>query len=211
MSINNFKTIVCFCSCLLYCIGCWDSQRSLANLDQATTQEAKSQPNEPATVDDHQHQSGQLPFSVQWIDAPTKVSDGETIRLETEIIWYWPLPNGLKVEVEIPSNVSLIEGTQIANIEPTTEGGNQRFVWSLQLNKVPTTDLLVQVSASGEGWGYHNKLVYRFGRPEPTLSVERTGPELVINGRNFGKGVSLAPKSQPQVDPSIQPTKTTQP
>ena len=50
--------------------------------------------------------------------------------------------------------------------------------------------MLVAVDGASEQMGVHGRAWFRFGRPEPVApNALPTGPNLIINGRNFGAAV----------------------
>lgn len=110
------------------------------------------------------HHKVQPPLTVK-VQGPGKVSPGEKLSLEVNIKVQQP-DEPLRLRVQVPPGATLLQGTEEETI---TEGPRVVRTLMLQLDAIPSEDLLVTVEQSGRSWGARGTASYRFGRPEPTL------------------------------------------
>jgi hypothetical protein len=119
------------------------------------------------------------------------------LTIQLEIGRHSPNDVPMTVKVNVPGGVRLVGG-QATEVIVDDRNEVVSRVLTLQVDEVPSTDVVVTVDASTAGAGAHATAAYRFGRPEPTLQPPLRGNPLVVNGRSFGQPIPLAPPTSPK-------------
>lgn len=145
----------------------------------------------PAANDTRSH--GVLaPLAVSWISVQT--SDTRAIlRARVERRSQLALP--LSLSVTVPPGVRIVRGASSVVVANDAQHPTTEYEYEFAYDRTPDGDILLSVDGDTDSMGVHNRAWYRFGRAEPQApQTERSGPPLVIGGRNFGSSVSGVPK-----------------
>jgi len=129
------------------------------------------------------------PLAVRWQEV-SRDDHHATIRAVIERRLGIDMP--FAVSVVLPPNVKLAQGRTAFTLSPNPEADvvNEDFVLSFE--QTPATDALLQVDGDTGVFGFHSKIAYRFGRPEPELvAPQATGPHVILGGRDFGPSIIL--------------------
>ncbi len=122
---------------------------------------------------------------------PVSISAHEAVALaKVERVRDLDLPFTQKLV--LPAGVTLKEGRPELTLLPNTEAVTvtERYVFTF--DAVPTDDALLLVDGETGAMGFHFKLPYRFGRPEPLETPPAaTGPGLQRGDQKFGPSVPL--------------------
>lgn len=98
----------------------------------------------------------------------------------------------LRVDVEVPSGVTLVRGTPHYLVQPGPPGSVHEALFELSALATPSQDLVLVADAQGEHAGVHAEARYRFGRPAPVAtSPTRGGANIVLHGIQFGQGITM--------------------
>jgi hypothetical protein len=111
------------------------------------------------------------------------------LRLQVELMRM--IPADLSVSIELPPGVQLVSPSMTDFVVPAVDGVTSEVIdLVVSYGALPSSDLIVRVSGGGLDWGFHDELVYRFGRPEPFLpSIAATGPAAAPSGTQSLPGV----------------------
>lgn len=138
---------------------------------------------------------GQAPLDVTFT-GPDSPELGVPLVLEARVERRAPIAAPIALSLVLPAHVSLLEGaTSIelpANIHADVH--TLRFVIRVDSADMNEGEVKLTLSAKGLGFGFHAEPVYRFGRTLPLVPMTRTGRELRVAGRNFGRSVDITPR-----------------
>ncbi len=142
----------------------------------------------PAKVEPTSRQ--QFPVTVRWEE---KARSERGVTLAAHVTRLSAMPMALHVVVDVPAGAKLETGRQKFDLLPNTEGVEIVETYTVLFDTPPPTDLLLHVDADAQSFGYHAKVPYRFGRPEPLgVQVDATGPSPAgKGGRPVGNSVPL--------------------
>ena len=139
--------------------------------------------------------AGQIaPFELELELAGGRPVPGETIGLIARIghLTSWSLP--IELTIQVPKGAALTSGSAHVVVTPGAGSTEQTIALELRIYEVPSADLVVVADSQARDRGVHAQARYRFGRAEPELpALVRSGPELKIGARNFGRSVALRP------------------
>jgi hypothetical protein len=99
------------------------------------------------------------------------------------------------LQLTVPLGARLISGQASERIVDANDV--VRRTMTLQLDSLPSTDLLVALDIDGPASGAHARGAYRFGRPEAAATMAPRSNPLIINGRSRGQPVPLGPPTPP--------------
>jgi hypothetical protein len=122
------------------------------------------------------------------VDGPASVSAGSTIELSVGIERRWATSDPVELAVRVPDGARLIDGASTEILDPAVASVARKL--RLYVERVPEADLIVRADLSGTAYGAHAVGTYRFGRPEPRLSVP-PGRPVVVRGRTIGKAIPI--------------------
>jgi hypothetical protein len=125
-------------------------------------------------------EGGRIPISVKWVES--RQDDGR-VRLVAEVrrVAFSQLP--VQVSVVVPDGVILISG-QKERILPAADGSTStKLEYEFGFTHIPLEDLIITADIDVEGFRYHGRDAYRFGRPQPEPMVVPTEPK----ERKFGR------------------------
>jgi hypothetical protein len=131
---------------------------------------------------------GQIPLQASWAGTPDPLM-ASPLRLQVELMRM--IPADLSVSIELPPGVQLVSPSMTDFVVPAVDGVTSEVIdLVVSYGALPSSDLIVRVSGGGLDWGFHDELVYRFGRPEPFLpSIAATGPAAAPSGTQSLPGV----------------------
>jgi hypothetical protein len=104
-----------------------------------------------------------------------------------------PRPNDVPLEVGVglPDGASLVAGLARETITDRTSTEIVRLL-RIHLDRLPASDLIVTVDLRGVAFGAHATAAYRFGRPEPKLTTQTSGPGMhTPAGKPLGAPIPL--------------------
>jgi len=127
------------------------------------------------------------PMHVSWV--VDRFDDHHaSLRARVERVPTLSLP--LVLTVTVPAGATLAAGNTPVTLPPPSPQGPTEYAYELTYAAPPQQDLLVAVDGASEQMGVHGRAWFRFGRPEPVApNALPTGPNMIINGRNFGAAV----------------------
>lgn len=168
------------CSVLLGLVAC-----GAAPIDEPP---ARPQPSSTATG-----VMGQAPLGVTFT-GPDFPEVGVPLVLEARVERRARIAAPVTLSLVLPAHVSLLEGAPTIELAPNTQADvhTLRFVVRVDAGDMNDTgEAKLALSAKGHGFGFHAEPVYRFGRTLPLVPMTRTGRELRVAGRNFGRSVDV--------------------
>ena len=128
------------------------------------------------------------PLSSQW--EVRELGEGRA-RLTLSVTKAVVTEKDVRVDFTVPPGV-----TAQPALEPWTIAAETRGVvskdYSLEWSAAPRDDLIAVVDVQGVSFGYHAKVPFRFGRPEPTVKPpERDANPVQLGNTNLGRPVDL--------------------
>lgn len=140
------------------------------------------------------------PVVVAWVEnsrADTSPQSVErTYVLVARVSQPGALSMPLRVDVDVPTGVTLVRGTRHYLVQPAPPGAMHETTFELRAAAPPAQDLVLVADAQGERSGVHAEARYRFGRPEPVaIAPTRGGADIVVHGVHLGQGVTMTPES----------------
>ena len=132
--------------------------------------------------------------SASWVQAPMMVTweqlelSSSKVRLMAHIKRLAPMPAPLNVRIEVPVIARMTIGRTAFELPPNAAADEVNEPVELTYPQMPVGDLLLRVSAVGQGGGAVAAVSYRFGRP-PLDQAPPTadGPQVTRNGRDLDK------------------------
>ena len=96
------------------------------------------------------------------------------------------------MSVELPAGVTAREGRTTLTLVPNPEAVEVTEKFVLVYDALPQGDAVLKLDGDSGAMGFHYKVPYRFGRPEPVAQPPAvTGPPVVRGDKNFGPSVPL--------------------
>jgi len=139
---------------------------------------------------------GQAPLGVTFT-GPDSPEVGVPLVLEARIERRARIAAPVALSLVLPAHVSLLEGARTIELSPNAQADvhTLRFVIRVETNNMNDAgEVKLALSAKGHGFGFHAEPAYRFGRTQPLAPMTRTGRELRVAGRNFGRSVDITPR-----------------
>jgi len=136
---------------------------------------------------------GLTPLSVTFT-GPDFPEVGVPLVLEARVERRARIAAPIALSLVLPAHVSLLEGAPTIELAPNTQADvhTLRFLVRVDAGDMNDTgQAKLALSAKGHGFGFHAEPVYRFGRTLPLVPMTRTGRELRVAGRNFGRSVDI--------------------
>jgi hypothetical protein len=124
------------------------------------------------------------------VKGPSRVTAPSEIELTIVLHRLWDTPDPVVLTVDLPPGARLISGATSETLAPSSQPRARSL--RIELERVPSADLVVRADLGGRGYGAHSRAVYRFGRPEPK-PANPAGSVVVIGGRPVGKVIPLSP------------------
>jgi hypothetical protein len=98
----------------------------------------------------------------------------------------------LGVWVEAPEGVTQTRGPRQYTVGPARAGSVHETEMEFAVGAVPGSDLVLVVDAQSPGAGFHARVPYRFGRPEPTVATPTlTGTPVTVGHTSAGPSVQM--------------------
>ena len=136
-------------------------------------------------------QDAQSPLDAR-LESPAGVPEPSRIVLAWTVEQRVALGIPVHVSVAVPAECRLVAGRAVADLQAVV--GQARETLEVACRSLPTTDLLITVDARASDFGYHEDLVYRFGRVAPQLMNPTLGPMRVhVGGHDYGRPVMAQP------------------
>lgn len=131
----------------------------------------------------------ELPVRVRW-QQEALTPNSAVVRAEVERVLGMAMP--FTVTIELPPGVTASRGRTSFTLSPNAEASVIAEELELTFQTVPTEDAVLKVDGETGVMGYHFKVPYRFGRPEPVVEAPKaTGPRLRMGERDFGPSIPL--------------------
>lgn len=132
----------------------------------------------------------QFPMRLWW-EEQSLTATGATLVAHVERLNALRIP--FKLQVEFPEEVKVVQGRTQFELPPNPEAIETTEKYVLTFAGPPTQDALLLVDGDAQGMGFHGKVPYRFGRPNPEEPrVEATGPAPTgKNGKPMGPSIPL--------------------
>ena len=128
------------------------------------------------------------------LSAPAHVQPGEqvalTLRIDRKL-----LADSAEVSVQLilPEQVTLQRGALRTRVLPDGVRSAELH-YAVLMDALPDEPLTFTITATGEGFGYHAVLPYRFGAESALPSAPaRSGEPLRVGARSFGAAVAIPP------------------
>lgn len=171
----------CFALALAFTLGCED----------APVQDAKS-PSAVAPPRTFSLGNEQGPIATTLL-APSEPRAGEeialTLRIDRRLLG---ASSEVSVQLTLPEQVTLQRGALRTRVLPDSEPVAELH-YALQAQALPDEDATFTVTATGEGFGYHAVLPYRFAREETLPEGAQREQAVRVGARSFGAAVRIAP------------------
>ncbi len=140
--------------------------------------------------------TGRAPLTVTLI-GPESPHPGVPLVLEARIERRMRLPVPIAVSLVLPAHVTLLEGASELELAPNADADVQTLRFVVRVDSKDMHDLgeiKLALHAVGQSFGLHAEPTYRFGRTLTLTPLTRTGSELRIAGRSFGRSIDLTPR-----------------
>ncbi|MDO9017152.1 MAG: hypothetical protein Q8S73_12275 [Deltaproteobacteria bacterium] len=137
------------------------------------------------------------PVRVRWV---TRVEPGAVTRhgqdtrlvLVARVEQPGQLGLPLAVWVEAPDGVTQTRGPRQYTVGPARAGSVHETEMEFAVDALPASDLVLVVDAQSPGAGFHARVPYRFGRPEPTVATPTlTGTPVTVGHTSAGPSVQM--------------------
>jgi hypothetical protein len=131
------------------------------------------------------------PLQVSWNE---KLLSPHSALLEARVQYNGPFDVPVHVMVQLPAGASLTRGEAQLDVPAQTTATTVVNEYEVAFGEVPAADLVLVADGKSESSGVHATALYRFGRPAPqAVTPQANGPELKLNGNNFGHAIPLQP------------------
>lgn len=129
------------------------------------------------------------PLKVSWAEV-SRTDREAVVRATVERVLAIDMPFAL--EVELPAGVKVVEGRTRLTLLPNSEAVTVTEQLTLQYDAPPAGDAVLKVDGESGTMGFHYRVPYRFGRPEPVEAPPAaTGPGFKKGDQQFGPSVPL--------------------
>ncbi len=164
-----------------------------------------STPNEPPAPDTQAHPKPELtpvqdarpgPMIQATLTGPQAPQPGSSLTLHARIDRLRATRGAVTIDLVLPDGVQLLEGKASLTLPANSAPRSDTLRYVIQADALPDGDVKLRVHFGGPGFGYHSEPSYRFGRaaPPPGLPVLRTGKELRVGDKSFGRAVDITPR-----------------
>lgn len=126
------------------------------------------------------------------LEGPPQVVANQTLHLRAVVERYIGMTVPMTVVLRLPPGARLIRGEATRQLPPNTTARTDVLEYDIAIGEVPAEDVWLVTDVRGEGIGFHGRVAYRFGRPEPLPARPPLAQESVrVGGRDFGRPVQL--------------------
>jgi hypothetical protein len=160
-------------------------------LASCTPEQAADLARLPAASEPFSTQRGAPPLRAR-LTGPDDVVNGQQLDLVVQLDRTAAFDQPVAATLTLPQGVRLAPGSDKGAQTFVRQAADRELRYTVNVERVPSEDVVVTLDAQGVGAGYHAELRYRFGRAAPAQQAAiTTGPSVRVGQRELGPAVRV--------------------